>query len=204
MVRTALVLLVLGAPRLAAAGGPTGMIGIGASAENDGNGDTGFGLTLDAALAFRVGPRLSLGVRGSIGTPFHINELQLGDGFYDTAMFDYHVTPIDLALTAIYQYRRLWVAPWVGEHFSFVAEQDSGYSTGESVARSTTYLNTDFVMFGLTAGVDLYRLGGNTVAVYADYRFGLGTTDSPGLGESSDNVYSNWSALTVGVAVHRL
>ena len=204
MVRIALALLLLSAPRLAAAGGPTGMIGIGVSAENDGNGDTGFGLTLDGALAFRVAPRLALGVRASIGTPFHINSVQLGGGYYDTAAYDYYVTPIRSRT-----HRALSVPPAMGRAVGRRAllvrrGKRLRYSTGESQAGSETYLNTDFVMFGLTAGVDLYRLGGNTVAVYADYRLGLGTTDSPGLGEFSDKAYSNWSALTVGVALHRL
>ncbi len=201
MVRTALVVALLSASRFAAAGpgGLAAMVGIGVSAENDGNGDTGFGVTLDGVLAVRVAPRLSLGIRGSIGTPFHINDVQLGGGYYDTAIYDYYITPIDLAITALYQYRRIWVAPWIGEHFSFVAENDSGYIQGESQAGSETRLNTDFVMVGLTVGVDLYRFGGNTLAVYADYRDSLESNASPSDGAG----YTNWSALTVGVALHR-
>ncbi len=198
-VRTVLVLSVLGVARIAAAapGDLTGMIGIGASSGNDGNGSTGWGMTIDGLVGYRATPHLSLGIRASVGTAFHIS-YDATDGGGDGETGDYYVTPIDLGFTGLYQYRRLWVAPWIGEHFSHVEEKDYWYAVGMPLSSTESSTAKDFVMLGITAGVDVLELGGNALALYADYRHG--TARDAAAFES----YTNWSALTVGVAFHRL
>ena len=197
--RITLVLVLLSVARIAAAdpGDLTAMIGVGASSGNDGRGSTGLGMTIDGMVGYRATRRLSLGLRGSVGTAFHISYDATGGDPENGETGDYYVTPIDLGLTALYQYRRLWVAPWIGEHFSHVDEQDRWYAVGMALGSNESSTAKDFMMFGLTAGVDVLDFGGNALAVYADYRYGA-ARDAPAY-ES----YTNWSALTVGVALRR-
>ncbi len=197
--RVTLVVLLLSVARFAAAdpGDLTAMVGVGASSGNDGRGSTGVGMTLDGLVGYRATRHLSLGVRASVGTTFHIAYDATGGDPGDGETGDYFVTPIDLGLTALYQYRRLWVAPWIGEHFSHVEEQDRWNADGMALGSNESYMAKDFLMFGLTAGVDVLEFAGNAVAVYADYRYGAARD------AAAYESYTNWSALSVGVALRR-
>ncbi|HEY1549674.1 MAG TPA: hypothetical protein VGG28_17720 [Kofleriaceae bacterium] len=187
-------------PRPATADVPiAGMLGFGVSRVDDSLSDAHVTWSLDAAIAYRVTRTLSLGLRGSFGGATDYSYCLCGGGG-DDSDYDFSTRPIDAGVTAIYEYRPLWVAPWVGQHISIGSETSSGMELGTPVDGHTSYVHEDFLMAGLSAGVDVLERDGNRLAVYADYRHSIWNERSE---TADDPRFTSWSSLTLGLAYRR-
>jgi hypothetical protein len=173
----------------------TGMFGVGEQISGAGGySGSEHGVAIDAALAYEVADGIALGVRGSIATPSsYPGALDYGNLPGDYQQTTYSVVPFDLGITAIFTRKRWWIAPWLGEHFSWTA------STTNTSAANATLATADFAMIGMTAGVEL----GDRLALFVDVEHNLGGPNIADAASSSNPGFEAWTAMTVGLAYHR-
>jgi len=88
----------------------------------------------------------------------------------------------------------LWVVPWIGEHFTI------GSAHLTSGGPATSFQTSDFMMLGITAGIDIVDIDHNKLGVYVDYHHGIDRTP---VYDGNDPHFTNWSAVTVGLAFRR-
>jgi hypothetical protein len=165
-------------------------------------GDTGYtgtthALALDVALAYKLGPHFSIGMRLATSTSTsYATTPDYGNLPGDYEQSQYSVIPIDVGVTALFARSGLWIAPWVGEHFSHP-------SATSNINGPTPSIDTaDFPMIGLTAGVDLFADHRDTLGLYIDVCHSVGGPRVTGDTNGSNPEFSGWAALTFGVAYH--
>ena len=128
--------------------------------------------SVTALVGYRVRPWLAVGARFGIGQL----DVQKRWGYSSAGPeYDGYIrTPVDVALTAQLEWKRLWLAPWIGVQAMHEVDQNrvvDGVMDGAYDVRNgwSTHLAV-----GVTAGVDVYEHAGNRVAIYVDVEHSTG------------------------------
>ncbi len=139
---------------------------------------------VDALVAVRVYPGLSLGLRfGASWERYHL----FYPGTHSFHDLKYTVVPFDIGATALYRFDRFWIAPWLGVHTEVTAEADTMCTPNPDLTfvctrrpddDLPTSIGRNVLAIGVAGGVELVR----GVSVYVEGQAEVGNYASVGLG----------------------